>query len=89
MTHGAGRFTKRGVRIRCTDAPRGGTLKRTKGPDRLVRAPVQLMESVQLMNSVQGIDYPSAAMAFRMSSLDARQAGQMAARTPAIMDSTV
>jgi len=89
MTHGAGRFTKRGVRIRCTDAPRGGTLKRTKGPDRLVRAPVQLMESVQLMNSVQLIDYPSAAMASRMSSLDARQAGQMAARTPAIIDATV
>ncbi len=69
--------------------PPGGTLKRTKGPDRLVRAPVQLMESVQLMNSAQGIDYPSAAMASRMSSLDARQAGQMAARTPAIIDATV
>ncbi len=79
----------------------GGTLKRTKGPDRLVRAPVQLMnsvqlmnaaqvmESVQLMNAVQWIDYPSAAMACRMSSREARQAGQMAATTPAIMDATV
>ncbi len=70
-------------------------MKRTKGPDRLVRAPVQLMdtaqlmESAQLMNTAQRIDYPSAAMAFKMSSLDARHAGQMAATTPAIIDATV